>query len=228
MRTTVVAALALAVTAGCAGAHGAAGPQVSDADFGRLTPTQTAPVDEARRFVSSARDELARAKLRQQETAHESDLARADQQVAEADAKRAEVEAKAADQSREPAQLDRARQLREGASLHKSVADAHADYAKRITAANQASVDAANRQVDLANARLELAKLQALQQAGIPAATKYDASKFQARVSDAQKTFDQALQHARDLQGQATASQQRWQDAQRQLQARGGGAVQTG
>ena len=47
-------------------------------------------------------------------------------------------------------------------------------------------------------------------------------------MSDAQKTFDKSLQHARDLQGQATASQQRWQDAQRQLQARGGGAVQTG
>ncbi len=226
MRTMVVAALA--AIAAC-GAHGAAGgPLVADADLGRLGQGQMGPVDEARRFVSSARDELARAKLRQQETAHEVDLAKADQQVAAADAKRAEVETKAADQSREPAQLERARQLGELSKLHKTASDAHLAYANQVTEANGASVDAANKQVDLANARLELAKLQALQAAGVPAASKYDLGKFQGRVADAQKRFDDALKHARDLHSRATASQQRWQDAQRQMQARGGGAIQTG
>lgn len=228
MTRTTAAALLLGVLAGCAHGSSSQPPQVADPDFGRLGPSQTAPVDEARHFVSSARDELSRAKLRAQDGRHELDLAKADQAAASADAQRADAEKKAADQSRAPADLERARDLQERAKLHKSAADAHVEYANRLIKANDASVDAANRQVDLAEARLEWAKLQTLQQAGVPAATKYDAAKFQGRVSSAQKSFDDALRHARDLHGQANSSQQRWQDAQRQLQARGTGAIQTG
>jgi len=230
MTRTIVAVLALAAVAGCAGSSGAAGGvQVADPDLGRLGPSQMAPVEEARHFVSSARDELARASLRLQDSQPEAELAKADQVAASADAERAEAEAKAANESRDPAQLERARQLREQARLHKLAADAHVDFAGHLNEANKASVDAANKQVELANARLEWAKLTALQQANIPAATKYDAGKFQGRVADAQKKFDGSLKHARELYGQATASQQRWQDAQRELQANGGGtAVPTG
>lgn len=227
MNRTTAAALLLGVMAGCA--HGTAQPPaVAETDFGRLGPAQTAPVDEARHFVASARDELGRAKLRVQESRHEVEMAKADQTAASADAQRADAEKKSADQSRAPAELERTRQLQERATLHKAAADAHLDYASRLAQANDASVDAANKQVALAEARLEWAKLQALQQASVPAATKYDVSKFQSRVGSAQKSFDDALKHARDLHGQASASQQRWQDAQRQLQARGGGAIQTG
>src|SRR5690349_3114993 len=116
MTRTIVAAVALATVAGCAGARGAAGGQtVTDEDLGRLGPSQMAPVEEARRFVSSARDELGRAKLRQQESQHERDVAKADQAAAAADAQRADAEAKVADQSRDPAQMERSRQLREQA-----------------------------------------------------------------------------------------------------------------
>lgn len=228
-RTIWAAALWLGAAAGCAGSRGAAqGPQVAETDFGRLGPAQTAPVDEARHFVSSARDELARAKLRAQDAQNELAMAKADQVEASAAAQRAGAEQKVADQSRAPAQLDRARQMQEQAKLHKSAADAHVDYVNRLIQANNASVDAANKQAELADARLEWAKLQALQQAGVPAATKYDGGKFQSRVGSAQKSFDDALKHARDLHGQASTAQQRWHDAQRQLQARGGGAIQTG
>ncbi len=227
MNKTMATALLLGVLAGCA--HGTAqGPQVADTDFGRLGPAQTAPVDEAHQFVASARDELARAKLRAQDARHELDLAKADQVAASADAQRADADKKAADQSRAPADLERSRQMQDVAKFHKSAADAHVEYANRLIEANNASVDAANKQVALAEARVEAVKLQALQQAGVPAASKYDPSQFQSRVSSAQKAFDDALKHARDLHGQASASQQRWQDAQRQLQARGGSAIRTG
>jgi hypothetical protein len=229
MTRTTVATLLLGALAGCAGSHGAAqGPQVADTDFGRLGPTQTASVDEARHFVASARDELARAKLRLQEARNELSLAKADQVDASADAQRAETDRKVAEQSRAPADVERSTAMQERAKLHKSAADAHVEYANRLIQANEASVDAANKQVELADARVEWARLQALQQAGVPAATKYDPNAFQSRVASAQKGFDDALRHARELHGQASASQQRWQDAQRQLQARGSGAIQTG
>jgi chromosome segregation ATPase len=228
----IVYVLALAAVAGCASMRGGARQnapvaQVSDADFGRLAPGQMAPVDQARQFLASAKDEQGRAKLRQQDTMHEADLAKADQAAAASDAQRAEAQAKIANDSREPALLEQARQLREQAQQHKSAADAHADYAKRLAEARQASVQAADQQVALGEAKVEWAKLQALQQANIPAAGKYDAGQFQTRVNEAQKSFDVALQKARELEGQATASQQRWEELQKQIQARGG-AVQTG
>ncbi len=228
----IVYVLALAAVAGCAGMRGGAresapAGQVSDADFGRLPQDQMSPVNEARQFVASARDEQGRAKLRLQEANQEAEMAKADQQAAAADAQRAAAHAKVANESREPAQLEQARQLQEQAQLHKSEADAHAEYAAKLAEARQAAVKAADDQVALGEAKVDWSKLQALQLANVPAAGKYDAGRFQSRVNDAQKRFDQDLQKARQLEGQATASQQRWQDLQKQLQARGG-AVQTG
>jgi len=228
----MVYVLALAAVAGCAGMRGGAresppAAQVSDADFGRLGPDQMAPVDQARQFLASARDEQGRAKLRQQQTMHEADLATADQAAAASDAQRAAAQAKMANDSREPAALEQARQLQEQAQLHKSEADAHAEYAAKLAEARQAAVKAADDQVALGEAKVEWSKLQALQLASVPAAGKYDAGKFQTRVNEAQKSFDEALKKARELEGQATASQQRWEDLQKQIQARGG-AVQTG
>ncbi|HEX9291719.1 MAG TPA: hypothetical protein VF904_19550 [Anaeromyxobacteraceae bacterium] len=228
----MVYVLALAAVAGCAGMRGGAresapAAQVSDADFGRLPQDQMAPVNEARQFLASARDEQGRAKLRLQEATHEADMAKADQQAAAADAQRAAAHAKVANDSREPAQLEQARQLQEQAQLHKSEADAHAQYAAKLAEARQAAVKAADDQVALGEARVDWSKLQAMQLANVPAAGKYDAGRFQTRVNDAQNRFDQDLQKARQLEGQATASQQRWQDLQKQMQARGS-AIQTG
>ncbi len=229
MKRTLVALLVLA--AACAGARGAkestASEQISDQDLGRLDPSQTQPVERARQFRGSARDEQARASLRLQQAQHEIDVAKADQAAADADAKRAEVEQKTANESRDPADVERARQGQEQAQLHRSMADAHVEYAKKLVDARKASVDAAEKQVRLGDARLEWAKLQALRQAGVPAASKYDASKYQSQVNDAQKSFDDSMQKARDLDAQAAASQRRWEDLQRQLQARTG-APRTG
>jgi hypothetical protein len=60
-----------------------------------------------------------------------------------------------------------------------------------------------------------------MQQTNVPAAGKYDPTGFQARVNDAQKRFDQDFQKAHDLEGQATASQQLWQDLQNEMEAHG-------
>jgi colicin import membrane protein len=223
-------AVALAALAACAGMGGGKGQQASeatvpDADLGRLAQGQMGPVDEARQFLGSARNEQARAKLHLQEVQHENELATADAQSAKADADRAGVQAKVANDSRDPGQLEQARVMRLQADAKKRAAEARADYAKKLAAARQASLAAADQQVALGEARLERGKLVALQQANVPAASKYDMAKFDARVANAQKTFDQALQKARDQESQAMAAQQTWDDAQRQAQSQ---AVPTG
>jgi hypothetical protein len=230
MKRTLVTFLALAAAA-CAGTRGArestAETRISEEDVGRLGPEQTGAVERARQFRGSARDEQARASLRLQQAQHEVEAAKADQQAADLDAKRAENQEKTASESREPTELEGARQMKTQAQLHKDVANAHVDYASKLVEARKASLDAAQKQVALGDARLEWAKLQALQQARVPAATKYDANKYQSQVNEAQKSFDDSMQKARDLDSQASASQRRWEDLRRQMQARGG-ATQTG
>ncbi len=221
----VVTPALLAACAGMGGSKGTSEAAVPDADLGRLSQGQMGPVDEARQFLGSARDEQARAKLHVQEVQHEDQLAKADAQSAKADADRAAVQAKVANDSREPGQLEQARVMKQQSDARKRAADARADYAKKLTAARQTSLAAADQQVALGEARLERAKLIALQQGNVPAAGKYDMAKFDARVSDAQKSFDQALQKARGQESQAMAAQQAWNDAQRQAQAQ---AVPTG
>jgi hypothetical protein len=225
-------AFSLAAMAGCAfmrgGAHESAPPaQVSEADFSRLAPDEMGPVNEAREYLASAREEQGRAKLRQQDTMHEADLAKADQQAAYSDEQRAVTQAKMANDSREPAQLEQARQFQELARLHKSEAEAHAQYAAKLAEARKADVQSAEDQVALGEAKLEWAKLQAMQQANVPAAGKYDPTGFQARVDNAKKKCDHSLQTASDLEGQASSLKQLWQDLQQQLQAHGN-ATETG
>src|SRR6266568_1296667 len=174
----VVTPALLAACAGMGGSKGTSEAAVPDADLGRLSQGQMGPVDEARQFLGSARDEQARAKLHVQEVQHEDQLAKADAQSAKADADRAAVQAKVANDSREPGQLEQARVMKQQSDARKRAADARADKAK-----------------------------------------------FDARVSDAQKSFDQALQKARGQESQAMAAQQAWNDAQRQAQAQ---AVPTG
>ena len=222
--------VALAALAACAGTSGNKGQQasettVADADLGRLSQEQMGPVSEARQFLGSARDEQARARLHQQEVSHEAQLATADAQSAKADADRSAVQAKVANESRDPGQLEQARVMKLQADARKRAADARADYAKKVSSARQASLAAADQQIAFGEARLERAKLLSLQQANVPAAGKYDMAKFDARVSNAQKSFNQALQKARDQESQAMAAQQAWNDAQQRAQTQ---AVSTG
>ena len=212
-------AAALAVMA-CA--HGGAPAQVSDADFGRLQQGQTQPIDQARQEQAMAREELARGKLRLQQAEHETALAKADVTAADSDAKRAGAVATAANSNREPRQLEEANRLKDSAQLHKQEADAHVAYASKLVDARKAELSALQKRLDLADAQLDQAKLEALQQADIPASTKYDAGKFQTRVANARKDFDEAQQKAQKMGAEASSAQQAFLSAQRQFQARAG------
>lgn len=229
---TIQAVLPLAVVAAILGCmHGGARSDarlatVSDADAGRLGPEQGRLVNEARQGLDAARDALSRTTLRLQEAQNEEGIARADLQAAEADQRVAEAQRKVASDSRAPEALEKARVLQERATAHRQAADLHVDYARKLIGERQAEARAAERQVKVAEARVEWSKLQALEQAGIPAATKYDARLFQAAVNDAQRELEEATRNARSLEVEATAARQRWEDSRRRVQA--GGDSQTG
>jgi colicin import membrane protein len=223
--------LAFAAITGCA--HGGAqsearSTKVSDADVGRLGPEQEGLVDRARQALASANDALSRTHLRLQQAQNEEGTAKADQQGAEADQKAANAQQKVANDSRAPDALERAWQLQDQAKAHKRAADSHREYAKKLMDERKAEVQAAEQQVKVAQAQVEWSRLQALEQASNPAAAKYDPSRFQTAVSDAQVDLDKATKKAHDLEAQATAARQQWEDSQRRLEAQGSSQTGTG
>src|SRR5512140_1091057 len=97
--------LAVLVLSGCALFQRSRGPRyepVSDADYGRLAPSQMGPIDAARGQLFAARDAQARATLRLEEAKHEAELGQAEQTAAQADAQRAQAEQDAAASSNAP------------------------------------------------------------------------------------------------------------------------------
>ena len=206
----------------CASLKGEApkAPQVADADYGRLTPQQTAVVETARRNEMAARDNLARAQLRLKEADHEEELAQADVPAVESDKKRAEAEEKMASESRNPAALDRAQGASQSAAIHEREAAAHADYAAKLKQACQAEATAAQRRLDTASAQVDQAKLRALQSAAVPAAEKYDPSSFDKAVSDAAAKQAQADAEALQKRQQAVLAERQWEELQQGLRAK--------
>ena len=201
-------ALLLAIGVGCASNKAST---VSDSDYGRLTATQTQPVADARSQLALARDELGRAKLGVVNDQHEGALARADQATASADVSRAAAESKIGKDSNEPVQLQQARDDTKAAQQSKEVADARLAYSKKLAASQAAQVTAAERKVDLMTEKVNLAKLQSLDDAAVPAAGKYDRATTMERVVDAQRAYDRALATAATASGETATAKEHWQ-----------------
>ena len=224
MRFHQVFAVCLCVAAvGCAhqniGAESRAS-KVTDADAGRLKPTQDRLVDEARSTLGAASDNLARTKLKIQDAKNEEQGAKAEAKAGEAALSAAAAQQQMADQSREPAALANATKQQELAAAKKRAAEAHLTYARNLVAANEARAQVAEQQVEVAQARVDWAKLQALQQAKNPAAGKYDAGRFQTTVNDAQVNLTAMQKRAKGLDEEATLSKQAWELSQRQVATR--------
>lgn len=195
MRATAIVVIAF-IAAGCS--HSS--PTVLDADYGRLKPDQTVAVDAARSELARAHEELAAAKSKAAEARREEKLADADRGAAKAEALRVE-------------------KLVEAAEARTRAADARRDWAAKLIGARDAASDAAQRRVDLAAAKVELLKLQALEQAKIQGSKQYDEKEFYGRVADFQKKLDDARAKVRDLEQDANDGQRRWDDLARRVPA---------
>ncbi|HET6440199.1 MAG TPA: hypothetical protein VFG59_19200 [Anaeromyxobacter sp.] len=221
-RLSLVSLAGALLFCGCAMFHHR-GPQfkpISDTDYGRLAPSQLGPVDQARSRLFEANDSVARAKLELEKAQHEGELARADQTAARADTERARAEQDAAHSSNDPTAKARAQEDQADAELRTRSAQGHAAYAQRLVEARQAEVEAATQLVNVRQAELERAKLTALSQARIPAATKYDPAPFDAHVADAEQAYQQARASASEAGHAADQARNDWSTLDQQYQAR--------
>jgi hypothetical protein len=215
---TFIAALAIAT--GCAGnsASSKAPPSiVSDSDYGRLAAGQTRLVDDARAQLALAQDELGRAKLSVVNDQHMGDLARSDQAVASAEASRAAAQTRIGKESNEPAEMQLARDATQAAQTSQQVADARLAYSQQLATSQAAQVTAMERKVDLMTEKVNVAKLQALDDAAVPAAGKYDRAAALQRVVDAQHAFDSASANAASSASETTIAKEHWRKLEQGL-----------
>jgi hypothetical protein len=203
-------ALLVAAIAGCATSAPRPPSVVSESDFARLPDDKSQRVDVARQRLGDASDELGRAKLGVVNDQHEGALARSDQAAASADLGRAAAETKVGKDSNEPGQKQLASDDTKDAKAGKAVADAHLAYAKKLATSRAAAVTAAERKVELRSEEVNLAKLQSLEEAGIPAAGKYDRAGALERVAKAQKAFDAATVAAARAEAETAAAMSSW------------------
>lgn len=233
MRPLAVLALAATLASGCRSAQERTSqaevvPLVSPADVGRLAPEQMGPIQTARGDLDAARDAVARARLRLQDARHEESYARADRTQADADRQRAEAQLKTAQEAGDARLAARATELVEAAALRAQGADARIDYARRLVAARDAEVRAAEAHVVRAEWEIERAKLAALREAQLPAATKYDPAPLDRRVGEAARAEDGARARARDMAHQAAVAFDRWRSLVDRYEARARGLGGTG
>jgi len=177
------------VAAGCASGP----PTVLDADYGRLRPDQAGSVDSARSELARAHDELAAAKSKNAEAAKEGQAAKVEQEAAKKELERAEKRAEAA--------------------------EARVEYAQQLKEARLAAEAAAQQRVELAAAKVELLKLQALEQAKMQPSKQYDSKAFYGRVADSQKKLDDAQDEVKTLEREASDGKRRWEDLARKVPA---------
>ncbi len=181
--------LAAALVVGCASGP----PTVMDADYGRLRPDQAAGVDSARTELARAHDELAAARTAGGDAAREEKTAAKEREAAEKE-------------------LDRAKKRVEAA-------EARTEYAEKLVEARKAAETAAQQRVDLLSAKIEVLKLEALEQAKIVPSRSYDGKAFYARVSESQKKLEDAQDKTKKFEQEASAGKRRWEDLQRKVPA---------
>ncbi len=232
MRPLAALALGVLLAAGCRSTpkrvQARPVPTVSPADLGRLAPEQMGPIQTARGDLDASRDAVSRARLRLQDARHEEAYARADRTQADADRQRADAQLRTSGEAGDARLAARATELVEAASLRAQAADARLDYARRLVAAREAEAQAAEARVRRGEWEVERAKLTALREAQIPAASKYDPAPLERRVAEAARAEDGARARARDLDHQAAAAHARWRGLLDRYEARARGIGATG
>jgi hypothetical protein len=223
MRTLAIVAALLATLAGCRSTP-KKGEQpirtVSDVDVGRLAPAQMAPLQAARSSLVEARDALARAQHRLQESRHEEAWANADKAAAESDRLRAAAQLASAKDSGDQRLAGVASERGEAAGLRGQAAEARLDYARKLVQAREADVKAQEARVRRAEWEVERAKIAALREAELPAASKYDPAPIDMRIGEAVRAEEAARTRARDLDATARAAFDTWRGLTDRYEAR--------
>ncbi len=228
MVTLALAALLALAFSACKTSSASKFQPVADQDVGRLVPGQMAPIDAARNDLSRARDEVSHAKLRLSEAHEQGGFTKAEETAAQADRQRAEALTKAAQATGDPQQLGAAQAAMGSADLRRRAAAAHGDFTGKLIAAREAEVRAKESRVAEMEARLETAKLTALQQAGNPAANKYDPVRFQKHLADAIDGSQKAQGELAKATSAAQQSETQWRALAEQVRVQNQGTASGG
>jgi hypothetical protein len=174
--------------------------QIPDNAFepGKLDAATAAQLDAARAKLADAQGELTRTDSGIGAAREQRSLAEADQKVAEAE-------------------RERVKKMVDQAEARRRAADARRAYGEKLVEARERAQDAAKSRVDLADAELQLVKLETLERANADAAKGYDKGEFHDRVARSQRKADDAAKTAREREDAANDAERRWQELSRQV-----------
>ena len=217
MRVLVIGA-ALAFAGACA--HGSSrSDTVSDDVLARVPPDRMAEVNQARADVNKAKDNVARENLRLEKAKKYVDVANNEVKVAEDQLNRDKAAQDAASYARNSQAATESQSAMGLARQRQQVAGAHVKAANDLVSYAQGRVDASQKAVDLANARLEQSKFKAVQATGDPAAKNIDGDAIAKRVEDARVGLEQERTKVAQAKANASASRSSWVALRDQLPA---------
>jgi hypothetical protein len=217
MRLFVVGA-ALAFVGACA--HGSArSDTVSDDVLARVPPDRMAEVNQARDDVNKAKDNLARENLRLNQARKYVEVAKNESKMAEDQLNRDKAAQDAASYARDNQAATQSQSAMGLARQRELVAQAHGKAAGDLVAYAQERVNAAQKAVDLSNARLEQSKLKAVQASGDPATKDIDGDAIARRVEDSRVALEQERAKVMQAKANASASRSSWVTLRDQLPA---------
>jgi hypothetical protein len=193
---------------------------VADADLGRLAPNQMGPVQASRSQLDEARDAIARAQLRLQQSRHEESWSNADKAAAESDRLRAAAELATAKDAGDQRAMSISNERAAAAGLRAQSAQARLDYARKLVQARDAEEKVAVARARRLEWEVERSKLTALHDAGLPAASKYDPAPIDRMIAEAAKVEDAGRARARELGASARAAYDAWRSVHDQYEAR--------
>lgn len=217
IRVLVVTA-ALAVAGACA--HGSTrSDTVSDEVLARVPANQMASVDQARADVNKAKDAVARENLRLNQAKKYVDVANNEVKVSQDQLNRDKAAQEAANYARNDQGATQSQSAMGMARQREQVATAHVKAANELVTYSQARVSAAEKAVDLANARLEDAKFKAVKASGDRAAQDIDGQAIAKRVEDSRVALEQERAKVSQAKANASAARTSWIALRDQLPA---------
>jgi|GEM_PF-361603 len=219
MRMRVLAGFAVLAVAGAC-AHGSTrSDTVSDEVLARVPPNQMGGVNQARLDVSKAKDTLARENLANEKAKRYIDVANNEVSIAKAQIERNESAQKAADYARNDPGSAQSQSAMGLARQREQVANSHVNAAQELAKYTGARVVAAQKAVDLANARLEQAEFKALQASGDRAVNDIDGQAIAKRVEDTRVALEQERAKVSQTKASASAARTSWVALRDQLPA---------
>lgn len=189
--------------------------KVKDAHFARIPQSGLSEVDGIREEIREQRDRVLRAEHEVAMRGEALAVADAEIRAAEAQLEVAKSSLDLAKKTGETSRIEQAEQQHEALRTELRRAEAQREIANRQQEFANAQLDVIEGEVVAAEARLELAKLQALQEAGDASAENYKVDDFQEAIETAQAEIEKLQDAVVDAEGNIAAAEARLEEMDR-------------